>query len=286
MLRYFPLGYLLSSGLLSSCQPEQKYPTRTSLLPAPPSSVNPRRPAGTATAVALAPVAPARGTPSQTLYPDTLQPRALAYQVRTTAQVDTMPGKWLRVADTRFRVLDVHATPAYGDGPYLHFFCRAPGAPTRWLELDLQQPLNEFLTDLYVEPQTVELDQRAPAEVLLRLGGRNDGNASGTGVGYTLLLSLAGQPRVIWQSLDSWQETIRPLLTEADTTDSQESSFTRGYREDAVHRRVTVRAGAVQVPHISHSPADSLSEAHLTPITPGRYQYQQGHFQRMKTKSR
>jgi hypothetical protein len=164
MLRYLLLGHLLSSGLLSSCQPQQKAPT---------------------------------------FYPDTLQPRALTYQVWTTAQVDTLPGKWLPVADTRFRVLDVHATPAYGDGPYLHFFCRAPGAPTRWLELDLQQPLNEFLTEFYIEPQTIDLDQRAPMEVLLRLGGRNDGNAAGTGGGYTLLLSLVGKPRVIWQSLDS-----------------------------------------------------------------------------------
>lgn len=286
MLRYLPLGYLLSSGLLSSCQPEQKSPARTSLLPTSNSSVNQLRPAGTAAAVALAPVASAGGTPSQTLYPDTLQPRALAYQVWTTAQVDTMSGKWLRVADTRFRVLNVHDTPAYGEGPYLHFFCRAPGAPIRWLELDLQQPLNEVLTELYMEPQTIELDQRAPAEVLLRLGGRNDGNAAGTGVGYTLLLSLAGKPRVIWQSLDSWQQTTRPLLTEADTTDSQENSFTRGYREDEVHRRVTVRAGAVQVPRLSHSPADSLCAEHLTPITPGRYRYQGKHFQRLKTKSR
>jgi len=286
MLRYLLFCPLLSSGLLSSCQPEQKAPTRTLLLPAPHSSVNPLRPAGTAAAVALAPVAPAGGTPSQTLYPDTLQPRALTYQVWTTAQVDTMPGKWLPEADARFRVLDVHATPAYGEGPYLHFFCRAPGAPTRWLELDLQQPLNEFSTELYIEPQTIELDQRAPAEVLLRLGGRNEGNAAGTGVGYTLLLSLAGQPRVIWQSLDSWQQTTRPLLTEADTTDSQESSFTRGYREDEAQRRVTVHASAVQVPRISHRTAASLGEEHLTPITPGRYHYQQGHFQRMKTNSR
>jgi hypothetical protein len=140
------------------------------------------------------------------------------------------------------------------------------------------------VTDFYLEPHTVELDQRAPAEVLVRLGGRNDGNAAGTGIGYTLLLSLAGKPRVIWQSLDSWQQTTRPLLTEADTTDSEESSFTRGYREEEAHRRLTVRAGVVQVPRISYSAMGGLSEEQLTPIMPGRYRYQGAHFQRVRTK--
>ena len=136
-----------------------------------------------------------------------------------------------------------------------------------------------------MEPHTVDLDQRAPAEVLLRLGGRNEGNAAGTGVGYTFLLSLAGKPRVIWQSLDSWQQTTRPLLTEADTTDSDENSFTRGYREAEAQRRVTVRAGAVQVSRISYRTADSLGQEQLTPITPGSYRYEGEHFQRLKTKA-
>jgi hypothetical protein len=283
MLRFLLLlSALLSSGLLSSCQQEQKSPTHTRALPTPRASANPLRAVGPVAAVPLTPVVLAQET--QTLYPDTLQPRAVAYKLWTSAQVDTMPGKRLPVADSRFRVLDVHGTPTDGDGPYLHFFCRAPGTPTQWLELDLQQPLSEFLTDLYLEPHTVELDQRAPAEVLVRLGGRNDGNAAGTGVGYTLLLSLAGKPRVIWQSLDSWQQTTRPLLTEADTTDSAESSFTRGYRENEAHRRLTVRAGVVLVPRISYSATDGLGQEQLTPITPGRYRYQGAHFQRIGTK--
>jgi hypothetical protein len=286
MRRYLPLGYLLSSGLLSSCQPAQKAPPRTPVLSTPLASVHPQRPAGTAAAAARTPVAPAEARPIQTLYPDTLQPRVLAYQVWTPAQVDTLSGKWLPVADTRFRVLDVHDTPAYAEGPYLHFFCRAPGAPTRWLELDLQNPLSEVVTELYVEPHTVDLDQRPPAEVLLHLGGRNEGNAAGTGVGYTLLLSLAGKPRVIWQSLDSWQQTSRPLLTAADTTDSDETSFTRGYQETEVQRRVTVRAGAVQVSGLSYRTADSLGQAQLTPITPGRYRYEGERFQRLKMEAR
>jgi hypothetical protein len=78
--------------------------------------------------------------------------------VWTAAQLDTLPGKRLQVADTRFQVLDVHDILSYGEGPYLHFFCHAPGALTRWLELDLQNPLNGFLTNLYLEPRTIDLD--------------------------------------------------------------------------------------------------------------------------------
>jgi hypothetical protein len=273
MLRYLPLGYLFGSCLLSSCQQEQPSSPPTHRLTALLAAVHPRWAGrGAGVAAQRAPVVPAGGM--QTLYPDTLHPRVLAYQVWTTAQLDTMLGKRLPVADARFRVLDVHGTPAYEEGPYLHFFCRAPGTPTRWLELNLQHPLSEFLTDLYIEPHTIDLDQRAPAEVLVRLGGRNEGNAAGTGIGYTLLLSLAGEPRVIWQSLDRWEQTTRPLLTEADTADSEENAFTRGYREDEAHRRLTVRAGVIQVPRISYRTPDSRGQQQLTPITPGHYHYQ------------
>jgi hypothetical protein len=115
----------------------------------------------------------------------------------TTAEVDTMSGRWLPIADARYRVLDVHGTPAYADGPYLRLFCRTPRAAATWLELDLRNPLSEFLTDHYLQPQAIELDQHPPAELLVRLGGRNDGNSSGTGLGYTLLLSLATTPTVV-----------------------------------------------------------------------------------------
>jgi hypothetical protein len=71
----------------------------------------------------------------------------------------------------------------------------------------------------------------------------------GTDGSYTLPLSLIGKLRVIWQSFDNWQQTARPLLTEADTSASQESSFTWGYREKVARRPITVRAGGVvQVP--------------------------------------
>jgi hypothetical protein len=219
----------------------------------------------------------------QTLYPDTLRPRALAYHLWTTAEVDTMAGRWVPVADTCYRVLDVHDTPAYGEEPYLRLFCRTPKASATWLELDLRNPLREFLTDLYLQPQAIELDQRPPAELLVRLGGRNDGNSSGSGLGYTLLLSLANTPTVVWQSIDSCQQTIRPLLTAADTT--EDNSFTRGYSEDEAHRRVTVRRGIVQVSRISQDPTSRLGEEKLTPITPGRYRYQAGRFQRIGSQS-
>lgn len=194
-----------------------------------------------------------------------------------------MAGRWVPVADVRYRVLDVHDTPAYEDGPYLRLFCRTSKAAATWLELDLRNPLREFRTDLYLQPQAIELDQRPPAELLVRLGGRNDGNSSGTGLGYTLLLSLRTTPTVVWQSLDSCQQTVRPLLTAADT--SEENSFTQGYSEDEAHRCVTVRRGVVQVSRISQDPTSRLGEENLTPITPGHYRYQAGRFQRIGSRS-
>jgi hypothetical protein len=134
-------------------------------------------------------------------------------------------------------------------------------------QLDLRNPLREFMSDLYLAPQLTDLDQRPPAELLLLLGGRNDGNAAGIGFGYTLLLSLANRPTVVWQSIDSCQQTIRPLLMAADTT--EENSFTRGYSEDEAHRRITVWRGVVQVSRISQDTTSRLGEENLTPITPG-----------------
>lgn len=277
MLHSVSLSCLVVVCLLGSCQAKQQAATR---LPAPPHL--PAAPLPAAAPVVAA--RPALNEPSlkesQTLYPDTLHPRPVAAQRWTTAEVDTMPGRWLPVADARYRVLDVQGTPAGEDGPYLRLFCRTPGAVAQWLELDLRNPLGEFQTDLYLEPQAVELDRRPPAELLVRLGGRNDGNASGTGVGYTLLLSLAGPPTVIWQSVDDYQLTIRPLLTAADTT--AENAFTSGYQEREVHRRVTVRGGRVQVARISQE-ADGFDAEQLTPITPGSYWYQGGRFQRART---
>jgi hypothetical protein len=277
MLRYPLYNLLLISCLLISCQTEQKSPVHSS------SAAHLSIDSLTVVKLprSLGPASSAQPVTQQTLYPDTLHPRALAYHVWTTAEVDTMQGKRLPVADAQYRVLDVHNTLAYGGGPYLRFFYRLPRAPARWLELDLGNPLGEFLTDLYLQPQTVDLDQRSPAELLLRLGGRNDGNAAGMGLGYTLLLSLAGPPTVIWQSVDDCEQTIRPLLTEADSVDTEESSFTRGYREDEAHRRITVRRGLVQVSRISYSATDSLGKDNLTPITPGHYRYRQGRFQRI-----
>jgi hypothetical protein len=279
MLRYRPLRCLLLSYLFIGCQQEQKSPARTP--PVPRSSAEPLL--GLAPPATAQLATQAQSAVPQTLYPDTLHPRALAYQVWTTAEVDTMQGERLPVADARYRVLDVSNTPTHGDEPSLRFFCRAPNAPARWWELDLRNPLSEFMSDLYLAPQTIDLDQRPPAELLLRLGGRNDGNAAGTGLGYTLLLSLANTPTVVWQSIDSCQQTIRPLLTAADTT--EETSFTRGYSEDEAHRRVTVRRGVVQVSRISQDTTNRLGEENLTPITPGRYRYQAGRFQRVVSES-
>lgn len=194
-----------------------------------------------------------------------------------------MAGRWLPVADARYRVLDVHGTPAYKDGPYLRLFCRMSNVAAPWLELDLRNPLSEFATDLYLQPQAIELDHHPPAELLVRAGGRNDGNSSGTGLGYTLLLSLAPTPTVVWQSIDSCQRTVRPLLTAADTT--EESSFPQGYSEDEVHRRIIVRQGVVHVSRIRQATTSELGEENLTPITPGRYRYQAGRFQRVISKS-
>ena len=228
--------------------------------------------------------APAKRTPGATasrptFFPDTLHARPLEVTYRTSAELDTLRAslgttpqeRWEMVLDStaRYRVF------RGDDYRSLRLFYRPVAFSGRWLEVDLNPWLQEYTGELsYLKAYAIELDQRAPEEIMVKMGGCNCGAGYRTMVDQTLLLSLNGPPRLLWQSVDGRVEEIPPRKRDKD------GEMLGGQYAD-YHRTVAMRQGRVYVSKVQKVGKFSNPDPGLTPITPGYYQYEAGHFRRV-----
>ena len=262
--------------LLSACQSRQPADNvhatpaaRPVVIPRPTSS----RPATDST-----PTLPARPA-KQTLFPDTLHPIALPVQYWTDPQLDSLRAvldadtvagiDWVQQWDARCRVL--HTDEYTGK----RLFFRPRGAPSPWVELDLNTWMEGYNSLPYLNARAVELNQRPPQELLVALGGSLGGQGSREAEDYTLLISFEGPPHIVWYSLDGRQEEISPTITNAQ-------GGMEGGKYARARRKITVRSGRVRVGRVQQDGKfESGDEFVLTPITPGSYQYRAGRFRRV-----
>jgi hypothetical protein len=227
--------------------------------------------------------APAKGkpvatAPRQTLFPDTLHARPLAVTYWTRAQVDSIQQSLGTTRYERAQML-ADSTGRYrvfrGDD-YLDrrlFYCPLSSA-ARWIEFDLNPWLKEYNELAYLHAYVVALDQRAPEEIMVKMGGGVYGSGYRTMIDQTLLLSLAGPPRLLWQSVDGRVEEI-PATPEEKTGEMTGGSYAEH------HRTVAMRQGRVYVSKVQKTGRFEHPDPKLTPITPGYYQYQAGRFRRV-----
>ena len=263
--------------LLTACQsrqPAEKAHATPAARPAVTSRPTSSRPAADST-----PPLPARPE-KQTLFPDTLHPIALPVQYWTDPQLDSL--RAVLDADTpailssveqwtnRCRVLR-----ADDDYSTLRLFFRPLGATPRWVELDLNAWLKGYNMLSYMKARVVELNQHAPEELLVEMGGGNYASGIREPLSYTLLISFEGSPHVIWHSLDSHTQEVPPYQ-------SNESGGMEGGNYASARRKITVRSGRVRVGRVQQDGKfESGDEFVLTPIKPGSYQYRGGRFRRV-----
>jgi hypothetical protein len=216
--------------------------------------------------------------PHQTLFPDTLHARPLVVIYWTRAQVDSIQ---LSLGDTprkRAEMLE-DSTGRYrvfhsDDYVELLLFYRPLAAAARWIEFDLNPWLGEYKELNYLKAYVVQLDERAPEEIMVKMGGGSYGSGYRTMVDHTLLLSIDGPPRLLWHSIDSRVEEIPPYQS-----NKAGEMIGGGYAER--ERTVAMRQGLVYVSPFKRNDKFEDPEPRLTPITPGYYQYQGGRFRRV-----
>ncbi|RSK47554.1 hypothetical protein [Hymenobacter rigui] len=173
----------------------------------------------------------------------------------------------------------------FGDGTddrQFRLFYRPLATPTRWVEINLNpwlRRLNPWLKEndnylAYMHAYVVNLDRRGPEEIMVKTGGGTGVQGYRTVVDQTLLLSLDGPPRLLWQSIDGRREEVPP-------TPSVEPGERVGGNRAERSRTVALRNGLMYVSSIHKSGRFEEPDPQLTPITPGYYQYQKGRFRRV-----
>lgn len=223
-----------------------------------------------------------------TRFPDTFRAQPLAVTYWTRRQVDSIQAA---LGATRLerqqRLVDSSARCRVflGDGPddpQFRLFYRPRATPTRWLEIDLNpwlRRLNPWLKEndnylAYMHAYVVNLNGRGPEEIMVKTGGGTGVQGYRTVVDQTLLLSLDGPPRLVWQSVDGRSE-------EVPSTPSVEPGERVGGNLAERSRTVALRKGLVYVSSIHKSGTFEEPNPQLTPITPGYYQHQKGRFRRV-----
>jgi hypothetical protein len=212
-----------------------------------------------------------------TLFPDTLHAHLLEVTYWSRRQVDSLQAaqgtaRWQlnrMLVDSTARSRVFHGEEKYGA---LRLFYCPVATPTRWVEFDLS-PWAVYEDLDYLHAYVVQLDQRGPEELLVKMGSGNYGAGYRTIAVQTLLLSLDGPPRLLWQSVDERLEEQAPIR-EKDKEDV-------GGNWAHYQRTVAMRKGLVYVSKVQKKGKFEDPDPQLTPITPGYYQYQQGRFRRI-----
>jgi hypothetical protein len=140
---------------------------------------------------------PVANAQHQALFPDTLHARRLEVSYWMRAQVDSIQrslgdtqrerAQMLKDSTGRYRVFR-------GDD-YLElrlFYCTL-SSPTRWIEFDLNPWLKDYNELSYLKAYVVELNQRAPEEIIVKMGGGSYGSGYRTMIDQTLLLPLTAR---------------------------------------------------------------------------------------------
>ena len=221
---------------------------------------------------------PVATAPRQTLFPDTLHARPLLVSYWTRAQVDSIQQS---LGDDRRKRADMleDSTGRYrvfhsDDYVDLRLFYRPLSANARWIEFDLNPWLADYKELNYFRPYVVQLDQQAPEEIMVKMGGGSYGSGYRTTVDRTLLLSIDGPPRLLWHSIDSRVEEIVPY-------ESNKRGEMIGGNYAAYQRTVAMRNGLLYVSKVQRQGKFDDADPKSTPITPGYYQYQGGRFRRV-----
>jgi hypothetical protein len=213
-----------------------------------------------------------------TLFPDTLRSQPLQVTYWSRRQVDSIQAA-LGTTRREIKQMLVDSTARYrvfhGEKEYEAlrlFYC--PLAPAaRWIEFELTPWLGKP-SQPYLHAYVVNLDQHAPEEVLVKMSSGSYGSGYQTTVDQTLLLSLDGPPRLLWQSIDGRMEEVPP------TRANKAGELVGG--NWAEHRRtVAIRKGLIYVSRVQKAGTFEDPDPQLTPITPGYYQYQHGRFRRV-----
>jgi len=155
-----------------------------------------------------------------------------------------------------------------------HLFYRPLSAAARWIEFDLNPWLESYKELSYFNAYVVQLDQRAPEEIMVKMGGGSYGSGYRTTADHTLFLSIDGPPRLLWHSIDSRVEEIVPY-----ESNKKGEMIGGGYVEQ--ERTVAMRQGLVYVSPLKKSDKFDIADPKPTPITPGYYQYRGGRFRRV-----
>jgi hypothetical protein len=223
-----------------------------------------------------------------TRFPDTFRAQPVEVTYWNRQQVDSIQAalgtsRWER----QQRLVDSTARCRVflGDGTddlQFRLFYRPLATPTRWVEFNLNpwlRRLNPWLKEndnylAYMHAYVVNLDRRGPEEIMVKTGGGTGVQGYRTVVDQTLLLSLDGPPRLLWQSIDGRSE-------EVPSTPSVEQGERVGGNLAERSRTVAMRKGLVYVSSINKSGKFEEPDPHLTPITPGYYQYQKSRFRRV-----
>jgi|GEM_PF-2468370 len=220
---------------------------------------------------------PVGTAPRQTLFPDTLHARPLLVSYWTRAQVDSIQqslgdnryerSRMLEDSTGRYRVF---RGEDYLDRRLL--YCPV-SSPAHWIEFDLNPWLRAYNELAYLHAYVVHLDQQAPEEIMVKMGGGIYGSGYRTMIDQTLLLSLDGPPRLLWQSIDGRTEEI--------PASPDETGEMAGGNYAAYQRTVAMRQGRVYVSPVAKEGGFHTPQPRLTPITPGYYQYLGGRFRRV-----
>ena len=220
---------------------------------------------------------PVATAPRQTLFPDTLHARPLLVSYWTRAQVDSIQqslgdnrrerAQMLEDSTGRYRVM---RSDDYRD---LRLFYRPLSSSAHWIEFDLNPWLGEYDELKHLRAYVVQLDQQAPEEVMVKMGGGSYGSGYRTMVDHTLLLSLDGPPRLLWHSIDNRVEEVPAW---PDKTGEMVGGNYAEYQ-----RTVAMRKGLLYVSKIQITGKFDNTDPRFTPITPGYYQYRDGHFRRV-----
>jgi hypothetical protein len=217
-----------------------------------------------------------------TLFPDTLHAHLLEVTYWSRRQVDSLQAasgtaRWqlnrmLVDSTARSRVF----CGEYESGALRLFYCPF-ATPKRWVEFDLR-PWAAYDDLDYVNAYVVQLDQRGPEELLVKMGSGEYGAGYRATAVQTLLLSLDGPPRLLWQSIDERLEEQLPIR-EKDKEDV-------GGSWAHAQRTVALRKGLVYVSKVQKEGKFEDPDPRLTPIAPGYYQYQRGRFRRVTPPTR
>ena len=162
----------------------------------------------------------------------------------------------------RFRLVDEHDTP--------RLFYRLPAEDSTWTEVALalgdDAPYGDVLKKTSAELDTIDLDGRGAAEIVLRFDVAAYGSGGGTTWDHVSVLDVSAAPKLVF----------RALLGEVDENFGRYEKIAPGDELAGRERSFKVRGRELVLGPVKNVGNSNGRKYEVTQLPAGRYRYQRG----------